>query len=103
MRRIALALALLLLTSFTLLPGAAWAGGSHLRVFVGQGFQSACCVFIGPRHPFGHRHFFFSQGFFLPPPSSFIVVDPAPQPVWIPGFWWWSGFQWVWVPGHWAQ
>ena len=104
MRRIGLALSLALIVSLSLTPGAAWAWRGHVRVFVGPGFQSACCVFIGPRHPFGHRPFFFSQGFFLPPTSSFIVVDPVPQPalVWVPGFWWWDGFQWAWSPGHWA-
>ena len=31
--------------------------------------------------------------------SSFGFV---PQLVWVPGFWWWDGFQWVWAPGHWT-
>jgi hypothetical protein len=26
---------------------------------------------------------------------------PAPGPTWVPGFWWWDGYQWVWYPGHW--
>jgi hypothetical protein len=21
--------------------------------------------------------------------------------VWIPGQWWWNGWQWTWIPGHW--
>lgn len=30
------------------------------------------------------------------------IVAPAPQPVWVPGFWAWNGFTWVWVPSHWS-
>ncbi len=103
MKRIALVLALVLVVGLTFMPGAAWAWRGQVHAFASPGFQSACCVFIGPRHPVGHRHFFFSQGFFPPPTSRFIAVDPVPQPalVWVPGFWWWNGFQWLWWPGRW--
>ena len=96
-------LVLSLLVAMTLLSGAAWAHDRHHRVFVG------CCVFIAPVHTFFIRH-----GFIHPQPfvhegfvhlrngATVVVVDPAPQPVWVPGFWWWEGFQWVWAPGHWA-
>jgi len=96
MKRLALAFVLALAVSLTLLAGAAGAHHGH------HGFHGGCCVFIGPvspffPHPFGlHRHFFF------PPSSTFIVVDAAPQPVWVPGSWWWNGFQWVWWPDHWV-
>ncbi len=101
MKRIGLALVLAL--TLTFLPGGAWA--SHRHHHGHHGFHRGCCVFVGPvgpvspffPHPFGlHRHFFF------PPSSTFIVVDPAPQQVWVPGSWWWNGFQWVWWPGHWV-
>jgi len=26
---------------------------------------------------------------------------PAPRSAWIPGYWHWTGFQYVWIPGHW--
>ena len=113
MKRLALAFALALAVSLTLLAGVAGASprhggfhGGHVTVFVGPGFQSACCVFIGPRHFFGHHHFF-NNGFIDPRfGSSVIVGGPVvvvePQPVWVPSSWWWNGFQWVWWPGHWA-
>lgn len=111
MKRIALALVLSLAIALTVLPGAAWAHHRHHGVFAG------CCVFIGQGHPLVHENFFFVNHGFVHPHrffihdgfiplrdgSTVIVVDPVPQPVWVPGFWWWSGFQWVWVPGHWAR
>lgn len=107
MKRLALAFALALAASLALLPGAA--GAHHRHHGFHGGFSAGCCVFIGPGHafaprPFGlHRHFFASPGFF-PPSSTFIVVDPTAQPVWVwmPGSWWWNGAQWVWWPGHWT-
>ena len=98
MRRIALALSLALVVSLTLLPGAAWAWRNHVRVFVGPGFQSACCVFIRPGPPFAIRHGFIHPHF----GPTFIVVNPAPQPVWVPSFWHWTGVQWVWLSGQWV-
>lgn len=107
MRRIGLALALSLVVGVALLPRPAWAHHRHLRVHVG------CCVFIAPVHPFVHHKFFVHHGFIRPHPfvhdgfvhphvgSTVVVVNPPP--VWVPGFWWWNGFQWLWVPGHWAQ
>ena len=107
MRRIALALALAFVVSLTLLPGAAWAWRGHAHVLLGRpGFQSACCVFIGPGQPFGHRQFFNNR--FIGPSfaPSVIVTNPIvvvePQPMWVPGSWWWNGLQWVWWPGHWV-
>lgn len=102
MKRLALAFALALAVSLTLLAGAAGAHHRHHGIFVG------CCVFIGPVSPFVHHHFI-HHGFIDPgfAPSvivtnQVVVVDPVPQPVWVPGSWWWNGFQWVWWPGHWA-
>lgn len=51
------------------------------------------------QHKFFNSGFVFSSGFW---PGSAVVFDPVPQPVWIPGFWAWNGFQWVWIPGRWA-
>ena len=105
MKRLALAFALALAASLTLLAGVA--GAHHRHHGFHGGFNAGCCVFIQPgptfvHRPFvPHRHFFISNGFF-PPGSNFIVVAPAPQPVWVPGSWWWNGFQWVWWPGHWV-
>ena len=101
MKRIALAVALSLVIGLTLLPGAAWAQQRH------QAFSAGCCVFIRPVNPFFHQQFahpgFVHRGFTQAPfGSTFIVVNPASQLVWVPGFWWWNGFQWVWAPGHWA-
>ncbi len=98
MKRVALALSLVI--GLTLLPGAAGAHHRHHGVFVG------CCVFIAPVSPFVHHHFF-HNGFIDPRfGPSVIVGSPAvvvvPQPVWVPGVWQWTGFQWVWMPGHWA-
>jgi len=31
-----------------------------------------------------------------PPPPP-----PLPAPIWVPGFWQWSGSVWIWVPGSW--
>ena len=91
MKRISLALAFSLIGVLTLLPVPTWASHRH-RAFAG------CCVFISPgpsfvfRHGFTHPHF----------GPTFIVVDPAPQPVWVPGSWQWTGVQWVWLPGQWV-
>lgn len=92
--------------SLTLLPGTAWAWGGHGfhsghgGPFIGHGHHAlhgGRCVFIGPGHPFvAHGFGAHHNG------STVIAVHPAPQPVWVPGFWWWNGFQWVWAPGHWA-
>ena len=95
MKRIGLALVLSLVIGLTLLPGSAW-GRQHHGVFVG------CCVFIGPLSPHFIHHGFIQEGFFAAPfGSTVIAVNPAPQPVWVPGSWWWNGFQWVWQPGYW--
>lgn len=114
MKRIGLALGIVIAftASLTLLPRAAWAWGGHGfhgghpsgfhaghgGAFVGHGhhaFHGGCCVFIGHGHPFVTR------GFSDPHSGSAVIgVNPAHQPVWIPGFWWWNGVQWVWAPGH---
>ncbi len=98
MRRIALAFALALAVSLVLLPGAAGAHHHHRH----HGFVVGCCVFIAPVSPFIHHHFF--HGFIDPrfgPSLGDRVVVVEPQPVWVPAFWQWTGFQWVWAPGHW--
>jgi len=109
-------LGLVTLVSLVLLPGSALAGGRfgfRGGVVIGQPAPSVFPKFADPwRHwgvihhpqPFIHPspHFFHaSPHFFLHPhaPSTVII---APQPIWVPGFWAWNGFQWVWVPGHWG-
>jgi len=39
------------------------------------------------------------------PPPQLPEVIPAPQPgsVWIPGYWYWGGKQFLWVDGVWAN
>lgn len=113
MRRVGLVLVLSLAVGLTLLAGAASASQRH------PGFHSGfhgghVTIFIGHGHPFVHHPFlihhpFVHPGLFHPHlrspvfvPNPVIVVQPAPQPVWVPGFWQWDGFQWIWVPGHWA-
>lgn len=105
MRR--MALVLLLVGGLVLVPGGAWA---HHRAHV---VVVPCCVFIAPGHAFVPRPFFPHHGFFRPrvfvedgfiqAPFGSSAVIVTPQPVWVPGFWWWDGFQWIWVPGHWAR
>jgi hypothetical protein len=98
-KRMGLALALSLIGVLTLLPGPTWAGDRHRT-------SAGCCVFIGPGHSSVIRHGFISRHGFIHPlvGPTFIVGAPVPQPalVWVPGFWWWNGFQWVWSPDHWA-
>ena len=100
MKRIGLTLALALVVGLGLLPGAAWAWSNRNSVGVPAGHVS---VFVG--HPFVHHHFFHPgfvhHRFFAPSvivTNSVVVVEP----VWVPGFWSWTGFQWVWVPGRWG-
>ena len=31
-----------------------------------------------------------------------IVATPTPAPVWVPGQWWWDGFNWQWASGYWT-
>lgn len=88
------------------LPGAAGAWGEKVIIINPghHGFRADCCVFISPGHAFRHHRFFVEQRFFEERfASPFVVVDPTPQFIWVPSFWWWNGFQWVWVPGHWAN
>lgn len=93
MKRIGLALALALVLLLAFLPGSAGAHRQH-RTFVG------CCVFIAPDAPFVVHHF--HHGFVRPFGSpTLIIVNPV-QPVWVPGFWQWTGAQWAWVPGQWV-
>lgn len=88
MKRIGLALALTLILGVALLP--ATAGASHRpHMFVG------CCVFINPGNSVVLKN-----GFFNPRFGSAVVINPAP--VWVQGFWQWTGFQWMWVPGQWV-
>lgn len=39
-----------------------------------------------------------------PPPPQVEYAPPAPAPgyVWVNGYWYWNGAQYVWLPGHWA-
>ena len=117
MRRLGLALALL--TALALLPGGAWAfngrgfhGGFRGSGFHGGGVRNHRVIFHGravhnhrvffPQRPFFHHpHFFrpFVGSVFVATP---VIVAAAPSPVWVPGFWQWTGWQWVWVPGRWA-
>ncbi len=115
MKRVGLAVALAV--SLSLVPGVASAGHRHHGVHTGFHAGHAT-VFISPHpgfihgHPFAHqpfvvqRHFihpgFIPPGFIDPRFGSTFIVAPAPQPVWVPGVWWWDGFQWVWVAGHWV-
>lgn len=102
MKRMVLVFALSLVVGLALTPKDA---GAHHR---SHGVHAACCVFIAPGHSFGnhgfrgHPRFFIHQGLVPFPSATVIVVNPAPRPVWVPGFWWWDGFQWLWVPEHWA-
>ena len=91
MKRISLALTLCLVAVLTLLPGSARASHRH-------GSFAGCCVFIAPKHSLFIHHGFIHRRV----GPTFIVVDPAPQPVWVPSFWQWTGVQWMFVPGHWA-
>ncbi len=37
-----------------------------------------------------------------PPPQQDVASpQPAPQAVWVPGYWHWTGAQYTWIPGHW--
>jgi WXXGXW repeat (2 copies) len=41
-----------------------------------------------------------------PPPAPIaevIVVAPAPDSVWVAGYWHWTGMQYAWIPGHWEK
>lgn len=93
MKRVGLALVLSAVLVLALAPGLAQAHHRHHSVFVG------CCVFIEPGHVFAHHKFLF-----VTPPtgSTVIVTDPALRPVWVPGFWQWTGAQWMFMPGHWV-
>lgn len=116
MRQVSLALAVAV--GLTLLPGVVWAGhlrGVHREVSDGAtswgrgphsiGHERNARPFVGHgrhfvQHGFGHPHF---HGLIHPHfGPTFIVVDPPPGAVWVPGFWHWDGFRWVWVPGRWA-
>lgn len=104
-------LALVLALGLTLPPAAVSAGGPHalhqggFRLGAHAGDVN---VFISHGHPFVHHvhpHFVHPHVIhhgLIHPHSTFIVVHPAPQLVWVPGFWWWNGFQWVWISGHWV-
>lgn len=108
-RLMGLAVILTLMVGFTLLPGSAWAWGDGSFVAVRSGHTS---VFV--RNGFVQQHRFFPHRFvspvFVSPvfaspvivERAVVVVEPVPQPMWVPGFWSWNGFQWVWVPGQWA-
>src|SRR5258708_1362132 len=37
-----------------------------------------------------------------PPPREVIIVRPAPEHVWITGYYAWREPQYVWVPGRWT-
>ena len=104
MKQIAIILVVILAATLILLPSATWAWGNRSFVAVRSGHVS---VFISSGQPFVHQHFFsphFVHHHFGSPviiTTPVIVVNPAPQPVWVQGSWWWNGFQWVWIPGYW--
>ncbi len=65
-------------------------------------------VFPRPRDPWAswglrasHHHAFADDRF--APAFPGVDVTPLPQPVWVPGYWYWTGWQWAWVPGYWGQ
>lgn len=39
-----------------------------------------------------------------PPPQPVAEAPsrpPAPQAIWVAGYWHWTGMQYTWIPGHW--
>jgi hypothetical protein len=47
---------------------------------------------------------FISARFGPPPPRVEVIgVAPAPEFVWIRGFWSWDGMAYAWMPGHWER
>lgn len=104
MKRVGLALVLSAVLVLALAPRLAQAHHRHHGVFVG------CCVFIEPGHAFFHHRFLVHphvivvprDGFVHPFTRSTVIVTTPAAPVWAPGFWQWTGIQWVWVPGHWV-
>lgn len=127
MKRLALAIILVLTLGLALLPGVAWAGhvfvkGPDVKVHSGDTGSGHGPHFIGHErnarpipghgpHFIGHEFIFVHHGFFHPQfhglihphfGPTVIIVDPTPRPIWIPGFWHWDGFRWVWVSGHWV-
>jgi hypothetical protein len=45
-------------------------------------------------------------GVMRPPTGSTVGPRPpvvvVPQIIWVPGYWYWNGYQWVLVPGYWT-
>ena len=40
-----------------------------------------------------------------PPPAPLVeqrAVAPAPNYIWVSGYWWWNQPSWVWAPGYWC-
>jgi len=98
----------LVLTLVVLWPGSVLAGGRHdhpavgvypgVYSWTGWGVQpsapqppSVFGVVPDPWRTWGVRE--------TPPP---VIIVPTPPATWVPGSWWWNGFQWVWTPGHWV-
>lgn len=36
------------------------------------------------------------------PYDEYVSPPPASGYVWVPGHWWWDGFDWVWIRGRWS-
>jgi hypothetical protein len=62
-------------------------------------------VFPHPRDPWASwaarapHHQAFADPRFAP---GFSVAPLAPA-AWVPGYWFWTGWQWAWVPGYWSR
>ncbi len=104
MKRVGLALALAFVVGLMLRPGAAGAGDAFhngLKVGVRSGPTDVGHERNSGPHEFNH-HLGFIHRRTNQPFGSTVIVVPVPRWLWVPGFWWWNGFDWVWVPGRWT-
>jgi len=95
MKGVGLVLALALVVSLMLLPGAAGAADAVHN-------PSKVAVRSRPTDVGHERNPGFIHRRTNQPLGSPVIVVPVPRWLWVPGFWWWNGFDWVWVPGRWA-